>query len=119
MDKKIVYRPDLAEAAEHCPLCGAPVAVEEEPEPEVPAQQPEQTPRTVAELLALCDSFETDPAAHRFYIGKDEKDATGYGLFVDEFGDMPQMRAESCGSGMGSKDFERPNCVKTTLGEPV
>ena len=87
MDKKIVYRPDLAEAAEHCPLCGAPVAVEEEPEPEVPAQQPEQTPRTVAELLALCDSFETDPAAHRFYIGKDEKDATGYGLFVDEFGD--------------------------------
>ena len=37
--------------------------------------------------------------------------------FVDEFGDMPQMNAERCGYGMGAKDFERPNCVRITLGE--
>ena len=37
--------------------------------------------------------------------------------FVDEFGDIPQMNAERRGSGMGAKDFERPNCVRITLGE--
>ena len=37
--------------------------------------------------------------------------------FTDEFGDMPQMKAERCGFGMGTKDFERANCVKVTLGE--
>ncbi len=37
--------------------------------------------------------------------------------FVDEFGDMPQMRIERCGHGMGTKDFERANCVKISLGE--
>lgn len=37
--------------------------------------------------------------------------------FVDEFGDMPQMSVEKRGFGMGTKDFERANCVKITLGE--
>ena len=37
--------------------------------------------------------------------------------FVDEFGDMPKMKEERCGSGMGAKDFERPNCVRIILGE--
>ena len=38
--------------------------------------------------------------------------------FVDEFGDMPQMCVERRGFGMGTKDFERANCVKIALGEP-
>jgi len=38
--------------------------------------------------------------------------------FVDEFGDMPQMSVEKRGFGMGTKDFERANCVKIALGEP-
>ena len=37
--------------------------------------------------------------------------------FVDEFGDMPEMSAESCGFGMGAKDFDRANCVRITLGD--
>lgn len=37
--------------------------------------------------------------------------------FVDEFGDLPQMSVEKRGFGMGTKDFERANCVKITLGE--
>ena len=48
MDKKMVYRPDLAEdATEFCPLCGAPVAPEEKSEPEAIPAQPETAPRTV------------------------------------------------------------------------
>ena len=39
--------------------------------------------------------------------------------FVDEFGDMPEMKAERSGHGMGMKDFEKPNCVSVTLGETV
>ena len=99
MDQKMVYRPDLAEDAEEfCPLCGAPVAPEEEPAPEPAAPaQPETAPRTVTELLALCDSFEVDPAAHSFFIGKDEKDASGYGLFLDEFGDYVFYRNHTDG----------------------
>lgn len=37
--------------------------------------------------------------------------------FVNEFGDKPQMSCEKNGFGMGTKDFERANCVKITLGE--
>ena len=37
--------------------------------------------------------------------------------FADGFGDMPEMRVEHCGFGMGTKDFERANCVKIALGE--
>lgn len=37
--------------------------------------------------------------------------------FVDEFGDMPVMDEIRCGYGMGAKDFEKPNCVRVTLGE--
>lgn len=37
--------------------------------------------------------------------------------FVDEFGDMPEMSPEKTGFGMGSKDFERANCVRIILGE--
>ena len=37
--------------------------------------------------------------------------------FVEEFTDMPEMRLEKCGYGMGTKDFERANCVRISLGE--
>ena len=37
--------------------------------------------------------------------------------FVEEFTDMPAMSIEKCGHGMGTKDFERANCVRITLGE--
>ena len=37
--------------------------------------------------------------------------------FVSEFGDMPAMRVQSIGYGMGKKDFERANCVRVMLGE--
>jgi uncharacterized protein (DUF111 family) len=37
--------------------------------------------------------------------------------FVEEFTDMPEMSIEKCGHGMGTKDFERANCVRITLGE--
>ncbi len=37
--------------------------------------------------------------------------------FVEEFGEMPEMKQERCGNGMGAKDFERANCVRIMLGE--
>ncbi len=37
--------------------------------------------------------------------------------FVDRFGDMPVMRVQSIGYGMGRKDFEAANCVRAILGE--
>lgn len=37
--------------------------------------------------------------------------------FVDKFGDMPVMKVEKIGYGMGNKDFERANCVRVMLGE--
>lgn len=37
--------------------------------------------------------------------------------FVTDFGDMPVMRIQSIGYGMGKKDFERANCVRVLLGE--
>lgn len=37
--------------------------------------------------------------------------------FADSFGDMPEMRVTATGRGMGSKDFDRPNCVTVTLEE--
>ena len=37
--------------------------------------------------------------------------------FVDEFGDMPVMKVDRIGYGMGKKDFERANCVRVMLGE--
>jgi uncharacterized protein (DUF111 family) len=37
--------------------------------------------------------------------------------FVEEFTDMPEMSIEKCGHGMGTKDFDRANCVKIMLGE--
>lgn len=37
--------------------------------------------------------------------------------FVSSFGDRPVMKTAAIGYGMGSKDFERLNCVRAFLGE--
>lgn len=37
--------------------------------------------------------------------------------FATRFGDMPVMRMEAIGYGMGKKDFEVANCVRAMLGE--
>lgn len=37
--------------------------------------------------------------------------------FATKFGDMPVMRTQAIGYGMGKKDFERANCVRVLLGE--
>ena len=37
--------------------------------------------------------------------------------FATSFGQMPMMQAEAIGYGMGKKDFEAANCVRTVLGE--
>lgn len=39
--------------------------------------------------------------------------------FVDDFGDMPAMKVQGIGYGMGRKNFERANCVRVMLGETV
>ena len=46
--------------------------------------------------------------------------ATGAALltqFAARFGDMPPMRVERIGYGMGRKDFPAANCVRALLGE--
>ncbi|MBQ3123902.1 MAG: nickel pincer cofactor biosynthesis protein LarC [Clostridia bacterium] len=37
--------------------------------------------------------------------------------FADEFGEMPIMRTQAIGYGMGKKDFEAANCVRAMLGD--
>lgn len=37
--------------------------------------------------------------------------------FSTEFGDMPVMKVQSIGYGMGKKDFERANCLRVLLGD--
>ena len=37
--------------------------------------------------------------------------------FVDSFGEIPVMKVEKIGYGMGKKDFEAANCVRAMLGE--
>lgn len=37
--------------------------------------------------------------------------------FVTRFGDLPPMRTEAIGYGMGSKDFEAANCLRAMLGQ--
>lgn len=37
--------------------------------------------------------------------------------FADQFGDMPVMRTQAIGYGMGKKDFQAANCVRAMLGE--
>ena len=37
--------------------------------------------------------------------------------FAARFGDMPPMRVERIGYGMGRKDFPAANCVRALLGE--
>ncbi len=39
--------------------------------------------------------------------------------FADGFGSMPVMAVEAIGYGMGKKDFEAANCVRTYLGESM
>ena len=57
------------------------------------------------------------------YGGKIESELctpTGAALlkhFVTRFGDMPVMKTQAIGYGMGKKDIERANCVRVLLGE--
>ena len=37
--------------------------------------------------------------------------------FVNRFGEMPVMRVEAIGYGMGTKDFDAANCLRVMLGE--
>ncbi len=37
--------------------------------------------------------------------------------FVNKYGEMPVMRTEAIGYGMGKKDFEAVNCVRAMIGE--
>ena len=37
--------------------------------------------------------------------------------FAQHFGDMPVMRGTSVGIGVGTKEFDRANCVRVFLGE--
>lgn len=37
--------------------------------------------------------------------------------FADRFGELPVMRVQAIGYGMGKKDFPRANCVRVMLGE--
>ena len=37
--------------------------------------------------------------------------------FATHFGDMPVMRTEAIGYGMGKKDFEQANCIRAMMGE--
>ncbi len=37
--------------------------------------------------------------------------------FVNRFGEMPSMRVEAIGYGMGTKDFPSANCLRAMLGE--
>jgi len=37
--------------------------------------------------------------------------------FVSDFGDLPVIKTEKIGYGMGKKDFEVANCVRVLLGE--
>ena len=37
--------------------------------------------------------------------------------FVNDFSEMPLMKIEQIGYGMGKKDFDRANCVRAVLGE--
>lgn len=37
--------------------------------------------------------------------------------FASDFGDMPVMKVNAIGYGMGKKDFPRANCVRAMLGE--
>lgn len=37
--------------------------------------------------------------------------------FAASFGDMPEMRTQAIGYGMGKKEFEAANCVRALLGE--
>ena len=39
--------------------------------------------------------------------------------FATHFGDMPVMKIQSIGYGMGKKDFETANCVRAMLGESM
>ncbi len=39
--------------------------------------------------------------------------------FADEYGNIPVMKTETIGYGMGKKDFPKANCVRVLMGESV
>lgn len=66
-----------------------------------------------AEILKGCPSYAGD-------IKAELCTPTGAAIltsFADSFGEMPIMRTEKIGYGIGTKDFQKANCVRAFLGE--
>ena len=76
----------------------------------------------VLQEVFMVKQFSMELAGRTFSveIGKVAAQANGAALvryFADSFGDMPVMRVERIGYGMGKKEFSRLNAVRALLGE--
>lgn len=98
MDKKMVYRPDLAEDAEEfCPLCGAPVVMEEETLEQDNTPEQEVVPETIAALRELCVSRSVDAESRGFFLDSNREHHGGYGIYLDNDGDFVFYKNHSSG----------------------